>query len=115
MRNTLFGEVLAELLEERGMRVKPFAVGKMAEDAGLDGWKAINRMASADAPFAGELDGLAARVDLTEPEMTRLLSPTLSTAVHPSYSGERCSITYRPGWGILIGYPGLRECLRSPR
>jgi hypothetical protein len=72
MRNTVFGEVLASLLQARGLEVTPFAVGKLAEEAGLDGWKVINRMASWDAPPAGHLNGLAARLGLTEPEMDEL-------------------------------------------
>ncbi len=72
MRNTVFGEVLAELLEKRGLEVTPFKVGKLAEEAGLDGWKVINRMASADAEYAGALGGLAEALDLSEPEMMEL-------------------------------------------
>jgi hypothetical protein len=60
------------LLEKRGVEVTPFRVGKLAEDAGLDGWKVINRMASADAEYAGGLAGLADKLDLTEPEMMEL-------------------------------------------
>jgi hypothetical protein len=36
MGNTAFGEVLAELLEKRGVEVTPFKVGKLAEDAALE-------------------------------------------------------------------------------
>ncbi len=72
MRSTVFGEVLAELLEKRGLKVTPFRVGKLAEDAGLDGWKVINRMVNADAEYAGDLDGLAERLDLSEVERDEL-------------------------------------------
>jgi hypothetical protein len=73
MRNTVFGEVLAELLEERGLSVTPFAVGKLAEDVGLDGWAVINRMASTAAGnSAGYLDSLAGALDLSEPEKMKL-------------------------------------------
>lgn len=68
LRNTVFGEVLEDLLRERGITATPFGVGKMAEDAGLDGWKVINRMVDPDAEYAGPLDGLAASLDLSEPE-----------------------------------------------
>jgi hypothetical protein len=73
MRNTLFGEVLASLLQARGLEVTPFAVGKLAEEAGLDGWKVINRMASANAPTPCPLSGLVARLGLTKSEMDELL------------------------------------------
>jgi hypothetical protein len=72
MRNTAFGEVLAELLEKRGLEVTPFKVGKLAEDAGLDGWALINRMANPNAGFVGYLEGLAGALELTEPEKMKL-------------------------------------------
>jgi hypothetical protein len=72
MRNTVFGQVLAELLEARGLPVTPFAVGKLAEEAGLDGWRLINRMADAGVADAGYLDGLASDLELTRAEMVRL-------------------------------------------
>ncbi len=72
MRSTVFGEVLAELLEKREIPVTPFRVGKLAEEAGLDGWKVINRMANAGAEYAGPLDGLAEALDLSETEMMEL-------------------------------------------
>jgi hypothetical protein len=72
LRTTVFGEVLAELLEKRELPVTPFHVGKLAEDAGLDGWKVINRMASTGTEFPGYLDGLAAALKLTEPEKYEL-------------------------------------------
>jgi hypothetical protein len=72
MRNTVFGEVLASLLEARGLPVTPFAVGKLAEEAGVDGWQVIGRMADAGAGDAGDLDGLAVALDLSETEKVRL-------------------------------------------
>jgi hypothetical protein len=68
MRNTVFGEVLAEMLEARDIPVTPFTVGKLAEDAGMDGWKVINRMASEEAEYAGPFNGLADALELTEAE-----------------------------------------------
>jgi hypothetical protein len=72
MWDTTFGEVLAELLEARGLEVSPFAVGKLAEEAGLDGWRLINRMANAGAEDAGHLDGLAKALNLSMEEMVEL-------------------------------------------
>jgi hypothetical protein len=68
MRSTAFGEVLAELLEARGLEVSPFAVGKLAED----GWKLINRMADAGAEGTGYLEGLAATLGLSVSEKIQL-------------------------------------------
>ncbi len=72
LKNTVFGEVLVEMLEARGLPVTPFKVGKLAEDAGLDGWKVLDRMAAAGAEYAGPLDGLVVALDLTRPEMMDL-------------------------------------------
>jgi hypothetical protein len=72
MRNTVFGEVLASLLEERGLEATPFKVGKLAEQSGLDGWKVIGRMADAGVEDAGHLDGIAGDLGLSLPEMVRL-------------------------------------------
>ena len=72
MKNTVFGEVLASLLEDRGLPVTPARVGLLAEEAGLDGWRVINRVADAGAEDAGHLDGLAAALELTQAEMVRL-------------------------------------------
>jgi hypothetical protein len=72
LKATIFGQVLAELLEERGLEVTPFKVGKLAEEAGLDGWRVINRMADAGAEDTGYLDGLAAALGLSTAEKVRL-------------------------------------------
>ena len=72
MRNTVFGEVLAELLEKRGLEVTPFKVGKLGEQSGLDGWKLINRMADAGNEPPGYLDGLAATLGLSAAERMEL-------------------------------------------
>jgi hypothetical protein len=72
MRSTVFGRVLAELLEKRQIPITPFRVGKLAEDAGLDGWKVIGRMADADAEAVRGFGDLARKLDLSEPEKTEL-------------------------------------------
>jgi hypothetical protein len=72
LRAAVFGEVLAELLEKRGLPVTPAKVGLLAEQSGLDGWKLINRMADAGAEDTGYLDGLAAALELSETEKVRL-------------------------------------------
>jgi hypothetical protein len=72
IRNTTFGEVLAELLEVRDLPVAPFKVGKLAEEAGLDGWKVLGRMADAGVEDAGYLEGLANVLDLTVAEKIEL-------------------------------------------
>jgi hypothetical protein len=72
LRATIFGQVLASLLEERGLEVTPFKVGKLAEQSGLDGWRLINRMADAGVEDAGYLDGLANAMDLSAAERMEL-------------------------------------------
>ncbi len=72
MRSTVFGQVLARLLEERGLEVTPFRVGKLSEEAGLDGWKVINRMADAGKEPPGYLDGLATTLGLSAAERIEL-------------------------------------------
>ena len=72
MRQTVFGEVLAELLEARDLEVSPFAVGKLAEDAGLDGWKVLGRMADAATRGPANLGGLADALGLSEAERDEL-------------------------------------------
>jgi arginyl-tRNA synthetase len=72
LRATIFGQVLAELLEKRGLEVTPFKVGKLGEQSGLDGWKLINRMANADAEDTGHLGGLAKVLNLSEAEKIEL-------------------------------------------
>jgi hypothetical protein len=72
MKNTVFGEALCGLLEDRGLEVTPFAVGQLAEAAGQDGWAVINRMASPGAGYAGYLNGIAAALNLSAAEMMEL-------------------------------------------
>ncbi len=73
LKNTVFDEAFAELLEARGLPVTPFKVGLLAEDAGLDGWAFIDRMASADSRSLAHLDlRLADNLDLDKPEMEDL-------------------------------------------
>jgi hypothetical protein len=72
MKNTVFGEVLCGLFEDRGLEVTPGTVGQLAEAAGQDGWAVINRMASLDAGSAGGLNGIAAVLDLSKAEMMEL-------------------------------------------
>ncbi|MDP9481325.1 MAG: hypothetical protein M3R38_37620 [Actinomycetota bacterium] len=72
LTNTVFGEVFAELLEARSLPVTPFKIGLLAENAGLDGWKVLDRMAAAGTPYAGPLDGLAVALDLSRSEMLDL-------------------------------------------
>ena len=72
LRNTVFGELLGELLESRGLSVTPAKVGKLAEEAGLDGWAVINRMASTDAEYVEGLEDLADALELSEREKAKL-------------------------------------------
>ncbi len=58
LRNTAFGRVVCELAEERGIPATPGAIGSLAEQAGLEGWRVINRMAGADMTYKGRSLGL---------------------------------------------------------
>jgi hypothetical protein len=102
MRSTAFGQVLARLLEKRGMQIMPFAVGKLAEEAGITGWEVIKRMASADAEYAGPLGDLAETLELSEPERDELAS---------AYALERPASAYpiptEPGYPIRCPSPLL--------
>jgi hypothetical protein len=72
LRQTTFGEVVAELLESRGLEASPFAVGKLAEDCGLDGWKVLGRMADPANRGPRDLGSLANALDLSEAERDEL-------------------------------------------
>ena len=72
LRQTTFGQVLAELMESRDLEVTPFQVGLLGEKSGLDGWRLINRMADAGAEDPGDLGGLANALDLSDSERLEL-------------------------------------------
>ena len=83
MQSTAFCEVLAELLEKRGLEVTPSQVGKISEEAGLNGDEVINRMVTVEAGTARQdlaprdslawgLRGLDEVLDLSEPEKSEL-------------------------------------------
>jgi hypothetical protein len=92
MRNTVFGEVLAGLLEAREIPVTPFTVGQFAENAGLNGWDVINRMADADSGHVGYLDGLADALNLSGPERLELaLAYTFEDRIAERRTSELCS------------------------
>jgi hypothetical protein len=72
IRNTVFGEVLVGLVEERGLPASPFVVETLAGWAGLDNSGVLDRMVDPDADVAGHLDKLARDLDLAEAERMRL-------------------------------------------
>lgn len=90
MRSAVFGAVLAEMLEARGLPVAPFEVGKLAEGAGVDGWDLIDRMAERGADYVENLELLARSLDLSEPEMMELAHALVyeRRAYHPSRVGR---------------------------
>jgi len=72
LRQTTFGEVLAELMEARGLEATPFQVGLLGEKSGLDGWQVLGRMTDAGAEDPGDLGGLADALGLSESERLEL-------------------------------------------
>ena len=72
LMNTEFGEVLVELLEERGLPATPEQIETMARESGLDHSKLLDRMASTDAEDFGDLRGLADVIGLSSEEKSRV-------------------------------------------
>jgi hypothetical protein len=64
--------VVRRCRRRRALEVTPFAVGKLSEDAGLDGWTVLGRMVDAGNEPPGYLDGLAAALDLSAAERMEL-------------------------------------------
>jgi hypothetical protein len=62
LQRTVFGRVLSELLEQRGIAATPETVGQ----------RVIDRMASTDVPYAGPLGNLADELELNIDERLRL-------------------------------------------
>ncbi len=76
LRRTAFGRVLCGLVDSKGLGpATPGRIGSLAAEAGLDGWKVINRMASTRRRYVGRrgsMDLLASRLGLDEEERERL-------------------------------------------
>lgn len=70
-RSTVFGEVLTDLLEKRGLSADPFAVARLAHEAGLKDSALVHRMIETGVD-AGHLDGLAEYLELADEEMVEL-------------------------------------------
>ena len=69
---TAFGRVLVELMEARGYAATPDAVMGLAEEAGVDPWKVVNRTASPENRWVGNFRRLADKLELTPTERHRL-------------------------------------------
>ncbi len=72
MRNTVFGEVLAELLEARDMPPAIPYVEGLAESAGIDAEKLIRRIEDPNAEHPGGLEEMADRLKLSGRERREL-------------------------------------------
>jgi len=77
---TAFGRVLGSLMEERGFSAEPATVAELAARAGLEPGCLLARIADEEVVDVGPLNGLAAVLNLSERERTRLAM---------SYSMER--------------------------
>jgi hypothetical protein len=64
----VFGEVLAELMEEREIPATEERMGRLADVAGLDPDRLIARVAGKRTGHVDYLEGLARVLDLSEPE-----------------------------------------------
>lgn len=89
LQNTVFGEVFIELLEARSLPVTPFEIGLLVENAGLDGWKVLDRMAAVGTGYAWPLDGLASALDLTRPKK---IVPARSVNLTESFASRLDSV-----------------------
>jgi hypothetical protein len=74
LRATAFGATLCELLEEREIEATPESVSEIAQNAGLDGDRLIERMSdTTERPFDLEnLTYLARHLELSDEEMMDL-------------------------------------------
>ena len=71
-RRTVFGEVLAELMEGRGITPSVGNMAALAEDSRLDPDTFLARVAGERGPDLGYLTGLDDELDLSVPEKTEL-------------------------------------------
>lgn len=67
-----FGEVLAELMEKRGITATPGNMFELAADAGLNPGEFMAKVAGSTDTHAGSLTGLADVLELNTPEMEAL-------------------------------------------
>ena len=68
---TVFGSLLVDLMESRGIPVTPEIIGGMAQRSGLKAGKLVGRMQT-EGVDVGPLSGLARELDLSESEMMDL-------------------------------------------
>ena len=72
---TVFGEVLAELMEERGLEPTPAQIIALGERSGLDGQELlrdVQRGMTEGRRARQKLTGVAGELGLSEPEKARL-------------------------------------------
>lgn len=71
-RSTVFGEVLGEFMEKRGIPATEERIGELAAVAGLDPDRFIARVTGETSEHVGFLTDLALALDLSEPEKAAL-------------------------------------------
>ena len=99
-----FGEVLAKLMEKRGIAPTPGNMFELAADAGLDPGEFMTRVAGSMDAHAGSLTGLADLLEFDTPEKEAL-------AIAYTYEQRRASSCYtarRAGQHQTV--PAERRC-----
>ena len=96
IRDTVFGEVLIELLEKRGIEPTPGKIDELAERSAIDGWALIARMSDPDAGHLGYLDALARVLHLSDAERTQLacafsFERRAEVVLEPGYNARRAA------------------------
>jgi hypothetical protein len=72
MRQTVFGRVLCELVEERGIPATVEHIAPLAEEADVHVRDLVDRMSSPQADYPGNLSGFVDALGLNREEMLRL-------------------------------------------
>ena len=72
LEQTAFGRVLVGLMEARGYAASPDSAMDLAESAGVDPWRVVNRTLSSENRWSGNFKRLADKMELAPEERRRL-------------------------------------------